>query len=396
MLIRSMSIAATGLNSFQKVVDNHSANIANADTPGYRRRDSHLSEVSNGGVAHDTVHRFNIAVAVRITELAANAKYSDTLAEKLVSAQDLLGSASKSMADSQVELKTALTQMIYNPSNPAASTATVEKASAFAKIANNYLSQIEGKIADEDKFQDYSKQLASIKAAELAALNRSISQIGWTPEIKDKQAQTAKELSELTGGVVSFTSAGVAEFSINGNPLVNAEGVQPFGTEFGGAIGASIQAKAELEGINLEFRDQLNNFSSGINTLNSAGSDLQGNVGQDLFGFDAQGNFVYTGNSFAINGSNQQGNSLVEALNFSKGITDLTGKTAIKASLANTLSSVDGQILNSMESERVKQEGVNIDMEILGMTNAKRAYEANAKVIQTADSMLGTLLSIKA
>ena len=74
----------------------------------------------------------------------------------------------------------------------------------------------------------------------------------------------------------------------------------------------------------------------------------------------------------------------------------LATQAANQASLAKIVTAGNNSSLGATEAKQQRAEGVNVDAQTIEMINAQKAYQANAKLIQIADSMLGTLINMKA
>lgn len=399
MLSAALNIAASGLMANNAKANTHATNIANADTPGYRRRDDVMTEMVNGGVRYSSVHRFNEVTANRLSLLAGEEQASATLASSLSMTQAQMSSASTELADAQNALGTALYQASVNPNDQTAKTVAAEKAQGLASIANTHLQELDRRVVDEKRAQGEVNQQAQAKIQELAMLNRQVNQLGATPDLKDRLAQTGRELAELVGGEVSFAANGKAEFTVGTTRVVGADDtVQALPAEVGGKLGGHIAAEKEILATRNDFSAGLQKFADDMNSLNAQGTDATGNAGGNLFSLSADG-FKFDGNvnSFALNSTSGKniGQSMAELGSLSKMTGSIASSVASKTSLARTTSEVQGMSLGSWEAKYQKEEGVDVDMEAIHLKTAQRAYEANAKVISVADSMLGTLLSIK-
>ena len=65
------------------------------------------------------------------------------------------------------------------------------------------------------------------------------------------------------------------------------------------------------------------------------------------------------------------------------------------AAIAKAFSEQDAAVKDHLVSLRESASGVSIDEEMIALQRAQRGYEAIAKVIQTTDEMLQTLMALK-
>jgi flagellar hook-associated protein 1 FlgK len=76
-------------------------------------------------------------------------------------------------------------------------------------------------------------------------------------------------------------------------------------------------------------------------------------------------------------------------------VSDIVSQFGSSSATAKAFSDQDGALKDNLTRMRDSYSGVSIDEEMITMQQAQRGYEAIAKVIQTTDQMMQTLLSIK-
>jgi hypothetical protein len=297
MISSALNIGASGLRTMQAVIDNHSRNIANADTPGYRRRDTLLAEQVNGGVTYSTAHRFNETTAARLTQLAGEVGASDALARELTGAQAQLGTASTQLADAQHSLATALANAVFAPNDATTRTMVAENAAGLAQIADTNLRELDARITGANQAERLTRAQAQTKLDELAMLNQQVLANGATPAIRDRQAQVGQELASLAGGEMRFNPNGSAEFRIDGMLVLTSAGAKQLPQTLGGQAGGFAQARAELTGLRDGFETNLREYARAMNTLNQQGVDAGGQPGEELFSMEG-GRFSFVGSAF--------------------------------------------------------------------------------------------------
>lgn len=401
MLSTAFSIAGSGLRAMQSVVDTGSANIANANTPGYRRRDAALSELVNGGVASTTLHRFNESTAARLAQLSGDVAYQDTLAKALGRNQEQLSEASSQLAQAFDSLREAIGTMTLAPGNAQAREVAVGKAAALTSTANAHLRELDQQAAHLGREQASTLQAAQSVLAQMQELNRAVMRHGPLPELRDSLAQRAVEFAQLAGGELRFNLNGTAVVSIRGQAVLDGDVLGELPPTLGGQAGALAQARVST----LADRDAvvatLDAFAARVNEANRRGVDANGQAGGDLFAVDASGlRFVGTAASLAVSDTPgldaQNIDSFLELGNPGIDLGAIAVRSAQASASAQGLAGAHGSVLQSLQERQRREEGVDLDAEAVRVKEAQRLYEANAKLIQVADAMLGALLSIKA
>jgi len=186
----------------------------------------------------------------------------------------------------------------------------------------------------------------------------------------------------------------------------------------GGSIGGEITAR---DGALASLQGGLNTLASQlitqVNTIYSAGYDLNGNTGQDLF-TGAGASDIGVNSNLAANPSEFQAagaagaagdNTVVLSLAELGGqkIAGLNNQTfggnyaQTVSDLGNSISTVNDQLNNSqavtqmLTNERSSTSGVSTDTEMTNLIQYQKAYEASAELITTLNEMLQTVVAMK-
>ena len=74
--------------------------------------------------------------------------------------------------------------------------------------------------------------------------------------------------------------------------------------------------------------------------------------------------------------------------------TSVVSQVGLKANQASTNLTSQQALLSSATSQQQSVSGVNLDEEAMNLMKYQQAYQASAKVMQTANSLFSSLLSI--
>jgi flagellar hook-associated protein 1 len=203
----------------------------------------------------------------------------------------------------------------------------------------------------------------------------------------------------------------------NGNLQVQAQNAGTPITLTGGSIEGEITTR---DGALATLQSGLNTLASQlitqVNTVYSAGYDLNGGTGQNLFTgagasdigvnsnvandptqFQAAGAPGASGDNTVALALGQLGGQNIAGL----GNQTFSGSYAETVSdLGDSVSSVNDQLSNSqavsqmLTNERASTSGVSTDAEMTNLIQYQKAYEASAELITTLDQMLQTVVTM--
>jgi flagellar hook-associated protein 1 len=310
------------------------------------------------------------------------------------------------------------------------------------------------------QFNQVSTQLSTVQANlntsvqnDVASTNQDLSSIaslnaqivaaqaggGSADQLVDEREQTLENLAGVANysttaeanGAVNVSLGGVTMVSggdvtdqlqtytdRNGNLQVQAQNAGTPITLTGGSIEGEITAR---DGALASLQSGLNTLASQlitqVNTVYSAGYDLNGNTGQDLFTgsgasdigvssnvandptqFQAAGVAGAAGDNTVALALAQLGNQNIAGLSNQT----FSGSYAQTVSdLGSAISSVNEQLGNSqavsqmLTSERSSDSGVSTDTEMTNLIQYQKAYEASAELVTTLNEMMQTVVSMK-
>ncbi|NCN40158.1 flagellar hook-associated protein FlgK [bacterium] len=190
-----------------------------------------------------------------------------------------------------------------------------------------------------------------------------------------------------------------------------------------GAIGGLIESRDKVMPMVKERMDTLAfGFAKSLNSLHQQGYSLDGQTGNEFFSLeggvkdaaslikvsDAVKNDltkISAGEARGAKGDNRTLMAMADLedqkifengeANFTDYLTSMIGNVGVES--RSVMDSMETQIgvMNQLETLREETSGVSLDEEAVDMLKFQKAFNANAKLIQVADSMMETVLSLK-
>jgi flagellar hook-associated protein 1 FlgK len=382
-----------------------------------------------------------------------SAAHSAEESAALSSVSALNPSATGGLASSLSSFFTQLRALSQNAGDAGLRLTTVSSAKNLARAFNQTRGALESARSGLD--QTISGHLPEVNtlAQNVADLNRQIRAArasgGQPNDLLDARQNALDRLSELTGASQVPSSEGVNVVLGAGVGLVTGDtaatlavapdvanaghvavsltwkGASPTtlaGSAFGGTIGGALSARDGALATAVSQLDTLAyDFASAVNTVHQSGYGLDGGSGRDLFTVGGTsdgaardivvsaevladpGALAAASSPTSVPGDSQNLLALIatESQALSSGsdaagtLSAITAGFGAAAQRASAASDQDAAVKKSFTDLRQSVSGVSSDEELIAMQAAQRAYEAIAKVIQTSNEMMQTLLSIK-
>ena len=451
-----ISIGQSGLAAAQIGEDVTGQNIANAGTAGYsvQTLDQTASDPYTPADLNTplTPGLIGTGVSVRSIQRASD-QFLDTQvrdANSSLSGQTAQSSALKEVDDtfgepSSTGLNAALTsffsafQDVANaPENTGVRAAAVQQGVALSQTFSTVASGLASVAASVSGQSASAVQTINTDSAQIAALNLSIkasTRSGQSPnDLLDQRGVLLDNLSGLANITVQNNSDGTVSVAVGSTALV--QGNDSFtaslsdltaGGLTGGTLGGLQAAAAQVAGFQSQLNATAASVVSQVNAAQASGLDLNGNAGTPFFAATA-GNEAGT---IAVSADLQANPSHLAAASVPTppatfGAGDGSNAQAIAGLLTKTVTTATdplaGQSLQSyyqgtvstagsqaaaalagagtaqaqytqLSNSRSSETGVSTDAELTNMMKYQRAYQASAQYIQTADGLIGTLIT---
>ena len=448
-----LNIGYSGLNAAQMALNVASNNIANANTAGYSRQEVLMgSRLGNGsldngnGVQVSSVRRIadNYLIA-QLWRSGSASGFQSSFNQYINTTEQVLGSSALNISTGVDNFFAALSAASESPESSAPRQQIVSAATALAGRYNQLavnLDNQERQLADQ--LTTSVEQLNST-TTQVAKLNQQITELsargGNVSQLEDQRDQSLRDLAKLVDIQVNRMDDGTVSVSLSqGQPLVLANssaslvlkgddlslqfGTQSFPIEqkLQGSLGGLLGYRQDvLRPTRNELNSMATLLADELNKQQAQGFDINSPAGQGkpLFTYDtadpartlgvatgfgandlaftASKLDAVTGTLVADGGSGDNRN--LQAMLALKdhhydAYAGLLGSLAVQSSQSAAELTANKQLEAQVKSQVDSVSGVNQDEEGVSIMQYTKAYQANAKVISTANELFDSLLSM--
>ncbi len=452
-----LNTATSTLLGQQKAISIASKNLANVNTAGYQRRTADFEPNGVGGGIAVSELRVEADRYIGGKLLSQNARFGAADASRtiLASVDQMFGVGDDGIAGRLDGFFNSLRALETDPANLDLRRDVISTAESFVAKVSGTAQSLEAEQRRADQAIDGMVDEVNDLTRQIAKLNQQISQLGTTGggggDLMDKREQLITSLSQkLPLDRLQSDDGSVTLLFDGGHPLVEKgfsatlsatpdaaygnmrridmvgpsgqirEITQKLDT---GQLGGILNARdRELPSV-IGRLDQLAfDVANAFNAAHNAGFGTDGVSGRDLFvppgavagaarnlALDpttAQnpGHLAAAGTAATAVGGNDnlQAMLALEDANLAAGssrtfreevadVTSLVGRTV----RANQQEFVDSrQEIDTLEAMRESEVGVSIDEEMLDIVRFQRAYQAGAKLVQTANTMFDAVINM--
>lgn len=443
-----LSIGASGARAYQSALATTSDNISNAATTGYSRRVATVREVVAVGGNTSAINAglgANVGGVVRSADdfRAAEVRSASSDLSRTMASATWLGRIDTGLTQNQLGAQltaffTSAKSVAADPTALPARATMLENASSVAAAFSATGQALDSAMTDLKASAGTAVAQLNNLSASLAKVNAGLARAdagtAGQAALLDQRDQMLEQMSALTDVTVSLDSYGRATVqagNASGPTLVeganaatvlqtsNDEGAFSFsvkqlngGVEAmspnGGALAGIAESGARVAAARDEVGQMAKDFAEGVNAVQAAGDDLQGNGGQPMFSVGDppyQLSVALTdprGIAAAASGGGTRDNSNLAGLdalrtsgNFEQGVTDMTAANGAVLAGRNSIADAQTSIRDAAVSARDSVSGVNVDEEAVDLMRYQSAYQASARVIQVARETLQSILDIR-
>jgi flagellar hook-associated protein 1 len=447
----SLATALSGLIADQGALEATTNNVANVNTPGYSREQPIL--VASDPVVVDPL-TFGTGVTLQSIEsirdpiLESQIQQESETQGQLSALVSALQQSQVSFASNTGDIGTAISnffssvnQLATNPADlslrQGVLTAADNLATAFNTTANNLTAQRTNLDASVEQAVNQINQLTG----QIAGLNGQISNLENVGEnagtFIDQRQQAIDQLSSLVDVSVIPSDNTLTLTTANGTALVagqqsfqlstqvNASGLHDIyaqgaditSTIVSGQLGGLLQARdQQIPAVQNQLDTLASGLATAVNGVQTAGFDLNGNPGTNLFtpppaggtGAAASLSVAITDPSLiAASSDGTAGNNAnADAMyalgsqsiiagqspsNYYSGIVFNIGNATATATAQQNASNL---VLQQLNDQRSSVSGVSLDQEAANMVQYQEAYQASAQVITTVNDMMYAVVNM--
>ena len=451
--LSTMTIAASGLQAQQAILEVSGNNIANVNTAGYHRQEAVLNSVSltpaspegtpanavlGGGVDVSTIQRIQSQyITQQQQQTAGQTSFWNAQQDALSQAQGVLEPSSTTDLSTQLNSFFSAWQSLANAPGDATSRAQV--VSAASQVTNSlnsnaaYLKQTNSELLSTEGAD--VKSLNSM-ATQLATLNGQIAQANGEGiadnNLQDQRDNLTQKMAGLAGVTISTASNGTANVSLGGHLMVDgvtthaltldtSSGTPKLSWDDGASAQITNGEIAGLEntrgtvlaGFSTQYDAIASALSSAVNTQYAAGVTPAGKPAGTFFTGTTAGTLQVSANliadpsqlaagatanatgdgSIATAIANLANQSLIGSSTIQQSASTLVGQIGTAVQNAQKMVATNTAVQQQLTTQQASVSGVSLDQELSTMMTAQQAYDASARVMTTADQMMQSLLA---
>ncbi len=395
------------------------------------------------GVAVSRIQRANDQfLDTQVRDATSSQSYQSGLANTLGQIDDAFGEPSDTGLNSAIStFFNGFQDLANNPEDLGARAAAVQNGDALARIFQGTQARLTsiGSTLNQNVALDVKSLNDS--ATQIAALNVTIKQetaagnpVNGLLDQRDLLVDTISSLSNVT---TQNNSDGTVNVSIGNQGLVvgtdayavTLSSLTAQGDLKQGALAGLVESQTQLGAVQGKLNSLASSLSSQVNAVHSAGAGLDGTTGENFFtvtaGKEAATLAVnsdleahpehlaaaalpappassvppQSDSTNAVLLANLKNQTIVTAGDplagssiqgfYQQIVTDTGGRAAS----ATSATASAGAVLTQLTQQRSSVTGVSTDDEMVNMLKYQRAYQASARVVQTMDDMVGTLIN---
>ncbi len=455
-LFSILAINGHSLNSFQKGIDLTNKNVNNLNNKNYSRERAVFKGLSSYGVTMSEAYRvYDQRYFDRFINENQQSSYYQEVSSSLDTIQNIFNDTQGSgFAKDMDAYYYALNDIVADPQNIPARDNFLEKAKVLvSKFKRSYEALKDEKSnlqrslqQDVDSLNQLTNSLAKVNKQIAATPSDMIINQEKRNTLLNQRDKLIKQISSLIDTKVRYNPNGTTDiFSAKGHALVVSDksfevtttqeakdlgnGLTTYfvkieinGAELSedihkGKLGAKLHTQKILDDTTQTLNTLVINFAQNQNDLHKQGYDLNDEQGTALFNPDdntlnisniqvaiTDPNKIAASSTPGAPSNNENAKSLLQSQN--EPIQELNNQTfhdyyahmvsslGAQKNYMDAMYQQSAQIADTLDRKIQEISGVNLDEELVNLSELQRSYQAAARVLSVTDELLQTLMNI--
>ena len=453
-----MSIAQGALFAQQAAMQVTSNNVANVNTEGYMRQEAVLDEsasvqtssglMGSGVTVEKVMAQYDKFLEASVAKENNTTEEWKTYEQYFSTIESALNENNTNLTSNITAFFNAWQTLSVDPTSDTARTAVENQGVNVASSIRNIYSELKSVQTQADSSVAQTVDDINGILHSIAQANNNVYESSSDVSVVSQSTQLVKELSGLMD-IQTFTdkNGGVTVMTSGGKTLVDKGTVNELGVEksatdnlyrvvWKGSSSNSVDITDSIKGGSLKslidirdtqisgFMDSVNDLAQSlmtqVNDLHNTGYNANGTTGIDFFKNLTQdyaanmdvsdevktdvGNIAATSSAASTSGNDialalaDLGSSTIAIGGQSTTYTDYTASIGSKignlSQNAQSLSEYHQNLLTELETQSNSVSGVSIDEEMTNLIKYQYAYQAAARLLNTADNLFTSLLAI--
>ncbi len=454
-LFALLNIAQSGLAAQSAALDATGQNVANVNTPGYSRVTANLETVDSadsfgGGVTVAGMDRTfdSLTFGSMLTEQGLGGA-ADARSDALSQVESLVAPTTGTIGDNIDSFFASIQTLETSPSDASARSGILQAANQLATSISQTAGELSSQRASLATQAEGVATTLNQNLAQIAALNTQIAAAdgsGDQPtDLEDQRDQLVSTVSTeigaqvvtdangnytlLSSGTALVTNGTAATVTVSLDASNNLQITSTLGDGTAdditqgvtsGTLGGIVEARdVDIPQVSSQLDQLAFNLSTAVNAVQSAGYGLDGVTGRNLFTQPATvagaaaamavdpavandpSAIAASSTAAGLPGGDDNAVAMAQVASEPLGGSDSPADAfaAIGTSVGNLSASANDEqslrqaTVTQAQTLNSSQSGVSLDEEMTNLDQFQRAYEASSQVLQTANTLLGELMT---
>lgn len=419
-LLGTLNTAKSGMNVSQVAIQTTSHNISNINTPGYSRQrvsQTASSPYSNPGL-NSSLGAGQIGTGAQINDVtrirnsfydyqfrSESHEYGSTSVkyDYFKNIESIFNEPSDSAISSTLNnFFNSWNELSKDPESAGVKSVVLENAKYLTNSINNAFGKLESLEESLKSQQDYIMDEINSMLSQIEELDKNIKIVQGTGKSPNDMLDQRDVLLDDLSFKLNITDNGVQEVlkdAYDANGSVTLEDLQEAGVIISGELEGTISMLEEID----SYKQSLTTFAEAItSSINNAAG------GQEVFKAE-DGKLISVNSDITadLDTLTITAETALEIYNLKTEKININGKDMTINTFYNNMIQELGQasaavirdesnqskLLSNIDSSRSSVSGVSLDEEMISLVQLQHAYNANAKVMSTIDSLLDVVVN---